>query len=76
MNFQKEKVEEMFKDEKISTYLSKKLISFHDLYQGLILPKDTVRKLIKKAKNFDEILGLLPYIGTDIIEFLQLNLNL
>ena len=72
MNFQKEKVEEMFKDEKISTYLSKKLISFHDLYQGLILPKDTVRKLIKKAKNFDEILGLLPYIGTDIIEFLQL----
>ena len=72
MNFQKEKVEEMFKDEKILTYLSKKLISFHSLYQGLILPKDTIRNLIKKSKTSEEILGFLPYIGTNIIEFLQL----
>ena len=75
MNFQKEQVEEMFKDDKILTYLSKKLISFHNLYKGLILEKDIVRKLINKAKTFDEILGYLPYIGTDIIEFLQLIYN-
>ena len=75
MNFQKELVVEMFKDDKILTYLSKKLISFHNLYKGLVLEKDIVRKLINKAKTFDEILGYLPYIGTDIIEFLQLIYN-
>ena len=75
MNFQKEQVMEMFKDEKILAYLSKKLISFHNLYKGLVLEKDIVRKLMKQAKTFDEILGYLPYIGTDIIEFLQLIYN-
>ena len=72
MNFQKEKVEDMFKDENTLTYLSKRLISFRNFYQDLVLPQDIVRKLIKKAKNFDEILGYLPYIGTDIIEFLKI----
>ena len=72
MNYQKEKVEEMFKDNKILNYLSKKLISFGKLFQDLILPKDIVRNLIKKSKNFEEILGLLPYLGTDTVGFLQL----
>ena len=72
MNYQKEKVEEMFKDNKILNYLSKKLISFGKLFQDLILPKDIVRNLIKKTKNFEEILGLLPYLGTDTVGFLQL----
>ena len=72
MNFQKDKVKEMFNDEQILTYLPKKLISFHSLYQGLILDQDIVRKLIQKAKTSEEILGFLPYIGNDIIEFLQL----
>jgi hypothetical protein len=63
---------EMFKDDKILTYLSKKLISFHSLYQGLILEQDIVIKLIEKAKTTDEILGFLPYIGNDIIDFLEL----
>ena len=72
MNFQKNKVLEMFNDDKILSYLSKKLISFHDLYKELILPKNIVRKLITKAKTFNEILGFLYYIGKDIIEFLEL----
>ena len=72
MNFEKEKVMEMFKDDKILTYLSKKLISFHSLYQELILEQDIVEKLIQKAKTSEEILGFLPYIGNDIIKFLQL----
>ena len=42
------------------------------MYQDLILPKDIVRSLIKKSENFEEILGLLPYMGTDTVEFLQL----
>ena len=72
MNFQKDKVLEMFQDEKILGYLFKKLISFRNLYKDLILPKDIIRTLIKKSKTFEEILGFLFYIGTDIIDFLQL----
>ena len=72
INFEKDKAMEMFKDDKILTYLSKKLISFHSLYQGLILEQDIVIKLIEKAKTTDEILGFLPYIGNDIIDFLEL----
>ena len=72
MNFQKEKIDEMFKNDSILTYLSKKLISFHELYKDLVLEKEIVRKLLHKAKTFDEIKGFLPYIGTDIINFLQL----
>ena len=72
LNFQKEKIINMFHDEKIIKYLSKKLITFYKLFQSLILPKDIVRNLIKKSKTFDEILGFLFYIGTDIIDFLQL----
>ena len=72
INFEKDKAMEMFKDHKILTYLSKKLISFHSLYQGLILEQDIVIKLIEKAKTTDEILGFLQYIGNDIIDFLEL----
>ena len=72
MNFQKEKIIDMFHDEKIIKYLSKKLITFYKLFQDLILPKEIVSNLIKRSKTFDEILGFLFYIGKDIIEFLQL----
>ena len=71
INFQKEKIPEMFKDDKILDYLSKKLLSFRDIYKDLILDKETVRKLIKKSKTFDEILIYLPYIGKNIIDFLN-----
>ena len=71
IHFQKEKVETMFDDEKVFTYLSKKMISFHNLYKDLILPRDKVRNLLKKAETFEEILVILYYIGKDIIEFLQ-----
>ena len=72
MNFQKEREIELLKDDKILTYLYKKLIIFHNLFKNLILNIDIMRNLIKKAKTFDEILGLLPYIGNDIIQFLKL----
>ena len=72
LNFQKDKIIEMFNDDKILSYLSKKLISFRKLYNNLILPKDIMRKLINKAKTFDEILIYLYYAGNDIVEFLQI----
>ena len=72
MNFQKEKVEEMFKDDKISKYLIKKLNTFRDLYKELNLEKETIINLMKKSETFDDILGLLQYIRTtDTIEFLK-----
>ena len=72
MNFQKEKISEMFRDDKILDYLSKKLISFHDIYKELLLDKETLRKLIKKSKTFDDILIYLSYIGKNIVNFLNL----
>ena len=72
MNFQKEKITEMLNDDKVLEYLSKKLISFREIYKDLLLDKDTVRKLIKKSKTFDDILIYLPYIGKNIIDFLNL----
>ena len=54
MNFQNEKIIEMFHDEKILTYLSKKLITFYKLFQSLSLPINIVRNLIKNSKTFDE----------------------
>ena len=59
MNYQQEKINDLFKDEKIFTYLSKKLITFKDFFQGLILEKDIVRLLIKTSKTFEEILAYL-----------------
>ena len=72
MNFQKEKISEMFRDDKILDYLSKKLISFYDIYKELLLDKETLRKLIKKSKTFDDILIYLSYIGKNIVDFLNL----
>ena len=72
MNFQKEKITEMLNDDKVLEYLSKKLIIFREIYKDLLLDKDTVRKLIKKSKTFDDILIYLPYIGKNIIDFLNL----
>ena len=44
-------------------------IKYEDKEISLII-HETGIELIKKAKNFDEILGLLPYIGTDIISLI------
>ena len=62
----------MFKDDKISKYLIKKLNTFRDLYKELNLEKETIINLMKKSETFDDILGLLQYIRTtDTIEFLK-----
>ena len=72
INFQKEKISKMFRDDKILDYLSIKLIIFHDIYKELLLDKETLRKLIKKSKTFDDILIYLSYIGKNIVNFLNL----
>ena len=71
LNFQKEKINEMFENEKICEHLYEKLLSYREFFKDLILPKKDVKKLIINAKKYEQILTLLFYIGTDCITFLE-----
>jgi len=70
LNFQKEKIKEMFENERIYEHLYNKLLSYHEFYKDLILPKNDIIKLIRKAKKYEYILTLLFYLGTDCCTFL------
>ena len=71
LNLNKEKLAEMFKNEKAFDYLFNKLISFKNLFQGLIIPKNEISKLLESCKSFNHILTFLSYLGKDVNEFLQ-----
>ena len=71
LNFNKPLITGIIEDEKAFDMLSEKLINYNDFYKGLILPKDNVVKLIKKAKNFEQVLNCLSYVEKNIIEFLK-----
>ena len=71
VHFQKEKIEEMFENNKIFDYLYENIIKFNNYYRDLILPKKYVIKLIKKADNFNQVLNFLYYLGKDVIQFLE-----
>ena len=71
LNFQKEKIKEMFENDKASEHLYEKLLNYREFFKDLILPKKDVIKLIKKAKKYEQILTLLFYLGTDCITFLE-----
>ena len=73
--FQKDKIKEMFDNDKICDYLFEKLLSYREFFKDLILPIEDVAKLIKnkeKVTKYDHILTLLFYIGTDICDFLEI----
>ena len=72
LHFQKEKINEIFENEKISEDLSEILLNYKDFFKDLILPKEEVIKLIKKAKKYEQILTLLFYLGTDCFTFLDI----
>jgi len=71
LHYQKEKVKEMFENEKICDHLYDKLLSYCEFFKDLILDKKHIIKLILKAKDYNQILILLFYLGTDIITFLE-----
>ena len=50
IHFQKEKVKEMIENEEIFEHISEKLIKFSNFYEGLILPKKNIVKLIQKME--------------------------
>ena len=72
LNFLKNKIPEMFKNEKVIDYLSNKLLEFKGLLEGLILPKNIIIELIKKSKNFEQIQGYLSFAGKNIVNFLDI----
>ena len=71
LNFQKERIVEMFENEIMNDHLFEKLLSYHEYFKDLILPKEDIIKLIKKAKKYEQILSLFFYLGTDCYIFLE-----
>ena len=71
-HFNQKEIPEMFKNEKTLEYLSKKLLEFKELYQGLVIPKNILIELFKQAKNFEEILSYLSFAGKNTIDFLDI----
>ena len=72
MNFQQDKIHELLGDDNILDYLSKKLLIFRHVFKEVLLHKDTIRKLIKKSKSFNDILIYISYNGNYICDFLDL----
>jgi len=71
LNFQKDKINEMFENEIICEHLYKKILSYPEFFKDLIIPKNEVIKLIRKAEKYKQILTLLFFIGTDCYTFLD-----
>ena len=71
LHFQKEKVAEMFENKTTYDYLYKKLIDFRSFFKDLILEKKDVITLLEKAKDFDQILNFLFYLGKDFLQFIE-----
>ena len=71
LHFQKEKVKEMIENEEIFDHISEKLIKFSNFYEGLILPKKNIVKLIQKTDDYNQVINLLHFLGKDAIQFLE-----
>jgi len=71
LHFQKEKVKDLFENEQIFEYLCERLIKFGNFYEGLILPKRNVIKLIEMTYDYNQVLNILFFLGNDVIQFLE-----
>ena len=80
INFQKDKIAEMFNDDNIFNYLNEQLFIYQNFFdEKLILPSELVAKLINKAKDFRHILKYLYYCGGDcqnLLETINKNIKL
>jgi len=75
-NFQKEKLKEMFENDKIKDYLYNNFANSKFMLKGLYLEIDCMNKLIEKTQNFNDILNLLYFLGNDCLQFLKfININ-
>ena len=71
LNYQKEKIREMFENKKFFNYLYKKLVDYREFFKDLVLPKGDVIKLIEQAQNFNQILNFLFYLEKDFVTFMK-----
>ena len=67
LNFQKEKMNDLIDDDKIYG----NIIKYQKFFNNIILPNNIVNKLIEKAKNFNQILNFLFYLGKDSVNVLE-----
>lgn len=68
LNYQQEKLSELLANEKMYENLIKK----QNYFNNIILSNDLVKILIEKAKNFDQVLVLLFYLGKDSVNVLEI----
>ena len=72
--FNKDKLNEMFKNENIKKYLYKTLLINEELFTGLILPKEQIIGIIDQYSdflNFDQLSSKLKY-NNDVLVLLQI----
>lgn len=60
-NFNKQKIEELIKNEIINGYIFKGFLNFHLLYQSKKLKNSYIQKLINNAQSFEELKIALKY---------------
>ena len=70
-NFQKNKLEEIFTEEKIFNYSFDNIINYQKNIPNLILPKEIVCKLIEKSKTLKQALTSLLYLGKNTVNVLE-----
>ena len=69
LHFQKDKIHELFENEKSFNFLIEKLANFKNFFKDLILPESEVTKLLEKAKEFHQIVSFLSYVERDVLKF-------
>ncbi len=61
----------MLDDKEIFESIYSKLFIHHKLLKGLVVNIDQANNLIKKAKNFNQILYVLNYLGNSFPNFIK-----
>ena len=70
-NFQKEKLKDMFENDKIKDYLYNNFANSKFMIKDLYLEIEYMNKIIEKSQNFNDILNLLYFLGNDCLHFLK-----
>ena len=71
LNYDQNKIDEMFENEEIVNYLYNQLITYQKIFSNLKISENYVTKLLDKAKSYDEILIILFYLGRNCFQFIN-----
>ena len=70
LNFDKEKINDMLNDDQIFEYVYKNFFQHTYLFEKMIISNELVCKLLKKVKEYNEILISLSFLGKNFLNFL------